>query len=291
MSQPRRQVVEASLHVRFDHLGPSSFEPQRLAGQFEPAGDLFCDCVDDDGPEEDANAPSSVAEDVGLTPASDTDGRRSTAARMPASLAMRATSTPETSMAQATSVSESSGARGSATHNGRTLSEERVASIVVHQSSVAEMSQRLTYFERSTGHPSAEATTEDRTTVMLQRISYTLDENGVRRLLDQRGFRGTHNAVYVPRNPKRDVNLGYAFVNFVLPEQAAACIRVCSGCPFGEGEQNRNCSIAYSTAQGFAFMSDRMDRTVRKKQQPHHHHGQHHRSASKAAIRHLRQFQ
>lgn len=96
---------------------------------------------------------------------------------------------------------------------------------------------------------------DSRTTVMLQRISYDLNEDGVRCILDQRGLTDSYDAVYVPRNAKKNVNLGYGFVNFLDSSKAAACIELCSGRLFGEGMPPRMCSADYAKNQGCMHMA------------------------------------
>jgi len=102
-----------------------------------------------------------------------------------------------------------------------------------------------------------------RTTLMLQRIAYDLDEAGVRHILDARGLAGTYDAVYVPRKSAKADNLGYAFVNFARPSYAALCIFICSGICFGKGEvdPSRVCSVEYSKGQGLAFMLRSMEKS------------------------------
>jgi len=99
------------------------------------------------------------------------------------------------------------------------------------------------------------------TTLMLQRISYELDEAGVRAILDARGFSGAYSAVYVPRKSSKRLNLGYAFVNFEDSNIAALGIDMFSGTHFGTADPSRICSVAYSKGQGLAFMIDRMHRS------------------------------
>jgi len=106
----------------------------------------------------------------------------------------------------------------------------------------------------------------NRTTLMLQRISYELDEAGVRAILDARGFAGKYNAVYVPEKSSKRANLGYAFVNFEGPDFAALCISTCSGTHFGRADPSRICLVAYSRAQGLAFMSQRIAGGARRSQ-------------------------
>jgi len=107
--------------------------------------------------------------------------------------------------------------------------------------------------------PSGRGGGSARTTLMLQRISYELDEAGVRAILDARGFAGTYNAVYVPHKSSKRANLGYAFVNFECSNFADMCISTFSGTQFGQADPSRTCSVAYSKAQGLAFMSNRID--------------------------------
>lgn len=56
---------------------------------------------------------------------------------------------------------------------------------------------------------------------MLQRIAFAHTETTVARALNDLGFRGTYDAIYVPRNRRKNTNLGYAFVNFLHPAYAA----------------------------------------------------------------------
>lgn len=91
------------------------------------------------------------------------------------------------------------------------------------------------------------------TTVMLQRIPESLDRVAVMRVLDDMGYRGRYDACHVPRRSSKKISLGYAFVNFLSPEDAADCISNCSGRPFG-GLSDRQCVVAYSHEQGAPHM-------------------------------------
>lgn len=79
---------------------------------------------------------------------------------------------------------------------------DHIRTIIVPAISLADMQERL--IRRQS--PRADASAERRTTVMLQRIAYDLDEDAVRRLLDERGFQGQYDAVYVPRNPRKQAS-------------------------------------------------------------------------------------
>jgi RNA recognition motif-containing protein len=52
------------------------------------------------------------------------------------------------------------------------------------------------------------------TTVYLQNIALNMSRKQLMQALDQLGFRGTYNMIYVPFNQTSGNNLGYAFINF-----------------------------------------------------------------------------
>lgn len=108
---------------------------------------------------------------------------------------------------------------------------------------------------------------ETRTTVVLLGIAVDLDEDGMRKILDERGFAGRYNAVYVPRNAKKDANLRYGFINFLHPEGAAACIQTCSGRNLGPSEPHRVCNVKYARVQGLGFMDEKIEAASTKKRQ------------------------
>lgn len=105
---------------------------------------------------------------------------------------------------------------------------------------------------------------EQRTTIMLQRISYDLDEAGLCRVLDELGFARTYDAIHVPRNRRQHMNLAYAFVNFVHPRHAEQCIRLCDGRLLGDSDTSRACRAVYATKQGGALVAKRFAETIQK---------------------------
>lgn len=153
-----------------------------------------------------------------------------------------------------------------------------VRELVISQITVAQMCERLSFSGSSRGTSTSAGSSAEqggerpdaRTTVMLQRISYELDEDGVRSILDQHGLARTYDSVHVPRNPKRNVNLGYGFVNFLCPAKAAACTLAFSGRPFGGGDPPRICSVAYSKTQGVSFIEERIAATVQRRDGAQH---------------------
>mmetsp|Transcript_32978 Transcript_32978/g.94716 ORF Transcript_32978/g.94716 Transcript_32978/m.94716 type:complete len:291 (+) Transcript_32978:86-958(+) len=101
----------------------------------------------------------------------------------------------------------------------------------------------------------SQSTGDERTTVMLQRIAFEHTEETVSAALDRYGFSDTYDAVYVPRNRRKMINLGYAFVNFVHPTIAAEAIKRCSGRALGHFSDDRVCLAEYSSMQGERFFS------------------------------------
>lgn len=59
------------------------------------------------------------------------------------------------------------------------------------------------------------ATRDDRTTVMLKNIPNNYTRDMFLRMLDEHGFVGLYDFVYLPCDFVRDANLGYAFVNVI----------------------------------------------------------------------------
>jgi hypothetical protein len=64
----------------------------------------------------------------------------------------------------------------------------------------------------------AKSTEDNRTTVMLRNLPRDFSRDVLLKLLDDNGFAGKYNFVYMPIDFVRQAGLGYAFVNLTLPE-------------------------------------------------------------------------
>jgi len=61
---------------------------------------------------------------------------------------------------------------------------------------------------------------DERTTVMLRNLPSTFSRDALVEVLDQEGFRGRYDFVYMPMNFKKGSVFGYAFVNLLTPADA-----------------------------------------------------------------------
>mmetsp|Transcript_10468 Transcript_10468/g.29866 ORF Transcript_10468/g.29866 Transcript_10468/m.29866 type:complete len:177 (-) Transcript_10468:201-731(-) len=91
---------------------------------------------------------------------------------------------------------------------------------------------------------------ERRTTLIFQRISYQMTTDELSAWLDAAGFLGTYNAVHMPGKHDKQMNIGYAFVNFHTPQQAAACMSLFDGHTFNVIGPGQGCAVAYAREQG-----------------------------------------
>ncbi|CAE6948614.1 ML2 [Symbiodinium sp. CCMP2456] len=74
------------------------------------------------------------------------------------------------------------------------------------------------------------------TTAMIRNVPNQLNRKQFLERLDQLGFRGLYDFVYVPMDRSTRMNVGYAFVNFIKPEFFRMCQAVLQGKSFLEKE-------------------------------------------------------
>lgn len=86
-------------------------------------------------------------------------------------------------------------------------------------------------------------------TLMLRNLSRKLNQEAVKRVLDERGLRGKFSYIYVPEIIVRRSSTGYAFVRFRSIQYAQECFRFCHGKPFGTTSKTKSCRVCYANIQ------------------------------------------
>jgi RNA recognition motif-containing protein len=97
---------------------------------------------------------------------------------------------------------------------------------------------------------SNEESEENASTVMLRNIACRYSKEDVMLILDEVGLVGTYSFVHVPQRSNSHSNLGYAFVEFVLPEHVEVCKRLCAGKVFGWAHTTKLCEVAMARFKG-----------------------------------------
>lgn len=96
----------------------------------------------------------------------------------------------------------------------------------------------------SGGEPPADA--GPRTTVMLRNLPNNYTRSMLLRLLDDEGFTGEYDFVYLPMDFKTHASLGYAFVNLTSTEQATAFWKKFEGFNKWVVSSQKVCSVSWS---------------------------------------------
>jgi len=89
--------------------------------------------------------------------------------------------------------------------------------------------------------------------VMIRNIAWRFSDDDVVAILEEGGLKDKFDAVYVPKNPAKRLNLGYAFVHFKEPEFAAQCFRVWHGTRFGQSYGKKLCAVQPARLQGIEY--------------------------------------
>jgi len=84
------------------------------------------------------------------------------------------------------------------------------------------------------------------TTIMLRNIPSRYTRDQVRDMLDSEGFAGQYNFLYLPVDFRRLSGLGYAFVNFRLPEQAQRAFWHFQGWSSWGLQSSKVCNVSWS---------------------------------------------
>mmetsp|Transcript_16133 Transcript_16133/g.46668 ORF Transcript_16133/g.46668 Transcript_16133/m.46668 type:complete len:253 (+) Transcript_16133:78-836(+) len=87
-------------------------------------------------------------------------------------------------------------------------------------------------------------------TAMIKNLFCRSSQESISKTLDGLGFKGKFDAIYVPGNPARKTNLGYAFVNFCTLADLKLFHRMCHGLPFDGAPATKPCDVIVSAVQG-----------------------------------------
>jgi len=107
------------------------------------------------------------------------------------------------------------------------------------------------------------------TTMMLKNIPCRKSQEEVMAQIDKKGFGSRYDFFYLPRDVKFRANLGYAFINFVTPEDAAAFQAEMNGYRFVNSGSSKACVVVPAHVQGMmnnlaAFKRTEVMRSSRK---------------------------
>lgn len=106
-------------------------------------------------------------------------------------------------------------------------------------------------------------------TMMLKNIPCRKAQEEVMSHIDGKGFSHKYDFFYLPRDVKFRANLGYAFINFVTPEDAAAFQAEMNGYRFANSGSSKACVVVPAHVQGLmnnlaAFKRTEVMRSSRK---------------------------
>lgn len=88
----------------------------------------------------------------------------------------------------------------------------------------------------------------------LRHLPRAIDVQGVCSMLDELGFSCAYDVVHVPGQRRQRLDRGYAFVNFLCPANAEACLRLCDRGSRERGSPS-SCTAVYAECQGAGFVA------------------------------------
>jgi hypothetical protein len=89
-----------------------------------------------------------------------------------------------------------------------------------------------------------------RTTLMIRNIPNKYSQRAMLSVLDRAGVASTFDFFYLPVDFRNRCNLGYAFINFVCPADAARLFRGFHGRRWEEQHSRKVCEVKYARVQG-----------------------------------------
>jgi hypothetical protein len=90
----------------------------------------------------------------------------------------------------------------------------------------------------------------DISTAMIRHIACRYTQDDITSILNEAGFAGKYNWIYLPMNPQKNANLGYVFVNFVSPQSLDECRELLDDRVFGPSQTTKRCQVTLALLQG-----------------------------------------
>lgn len=108
------------------------------------------------------------------------------------------------------------------------------------------------------------------TTVMIRHIACQYTQEQVATFLDDEGFQGDYDFIYVPMNAAKRANLGYLFVNFNDVESVERCKAQLTGKVLGTSRTEKRCDVSLAHVQGAENIARHFNRkaVLRSKHSP-----------------------
>lgn len=128
---------------------------------------------------------------------------------------------------------------------------------------------KRTDYIKKYGNKADEGETTSITTMMLKNIPCRKSQEEVMMHIDAKGFTNRYDFFYLPRDVKFRANLGYAFINFLTPEDAANFEAEMNGYRFSGSGSSKACAVVPAHVQGLmnnlaAFKRTEVMRSSRK---------------------------
>mmetsp|Transcript_20426 Transcript_20426/g.39907 ORF Transcript_20426/g.39907 Transcript_20426/m.39907 type:complete len:479 (-) Transcript_20426:78-1514(-) len=128
---------------------------------------------------------------------------------------------------------------------------------------------KRTDYIKKYGGQDGETTAQPITTMMLKNIPCRKSQEEVMSRIDQKNFTNRYDFFYLPRDVKFRANLGYAFINFLTPQDASAFKQEMDGFRFSESGSTKACAVVPAHVQGLmnnlaAFRRTEVMRSSRK---------------------------
>jgi len=89
-----------------------------------------------------------------------------------------------------------------------------------------------------------------KTTVLMQNIPNRHSRTLLQAIIDEAGFRGSYNFLYLPADFRTKVSFGYAFLNFMCQDDAERFMQHFRGFSSWGSNSMKVCSVSWSGAQG-----------------------------------------